>query len=135
MCNRERCISKARLLENSLVFGFRELRVEFRQERGIGTSWESRFLVEEGQNAQLSLYNVDTRLIIREFDESPVDLFTNVFLLLEFEYMGIELISRKHTNQNSAQVKRRKRSNLLLQLFIGIVDTELLKGVLDGIVK
>ena len=93
--NRERGVSKAGLLENGLVLGLCELRVKFRQERGIGSSWKSRLLVEESQDTEPSLDNVDTRLIIGKFDESPVDLFTNIFLLLEFEYVGVELFSRK----------------------------------------
>jgi len=38
----------------------------------------------------------------------------------------------KHSDQNGACENRGKYSNLLLQLFVGIIDTELLKGVLDG---
>jgi len=37
--------------------------------------------------------------------------------------------------KNGARVKERKDPNLLLQLFVSIVDTELFKGVLDVVEK
>ena len=93
--NRERRVPKAGPLENSLALGLYELRVELGQKRSISPGRESRFLIKEGENTELPLDNVDTRLVVREFDEGPTNLFTNVFLLLKFEYMGVELNFRE----------------------------------------
>jgi len=37
-------------------------------------------------------------LVIGEVDELPLDLFPNIFLLLEFEDMGVELVARLTAN-------------------------------------
>lgn len=65
-------------------------------------------LIQKVQDTHLGLYEVDTGLIVVEIDQSPGDLFFHVLLLLQLEYMHVEL---------------------LLEFLIGIVDTELLKAV------
>lgn len=51
-------------------------------------------LVQQVQDAEPSLDQVDTRLVISKIDQSPGDLLLHVLLLLQFEHM---LCRQKHT--------------------------------------
>lgn len=61
------------------------------QERRICTGWKTRLFVKKCQYTELSLDNIDARLVIRELDEGPVNLLSHVLLLLEFEHVSVEL--------------------------------------------
>ena len=69
-------------------------------------------------------------MVVGEIDELPLDLFPNVFLLLEFEDMGIELAARL-----AAASWRGTLTDLLLELFIGVIDTKLLEGILFEVLE
>ena len=75
----------------------------------IGTHWQTRLFVEEGENTKLALDEVNTRLVVGKVDKLPVNLLAHVLFLFELEDVGVKF---------------------LLQLLVGVVDTELLEGVL-----
>lgn len=56
-------------------------------------------LVEEVQDPQLSLDEIDTRLVVREVDESPGNLLLHILVLLQFEHMlRPKMIKHTHTH-------------------------------------
>jgi len=89
--NSECGIAETRLLENVLLLGFGKLLVQLLKERLVCAGWKAGFLVQKGENTELAFDDIDARLVVGEVDELPLDLFPDVFLLLEFEDMGIEL--------------------------------------------
>ena len=91
MGNREGRVTEARLLEDVLVLGLHELIVQLLKERGIRTSWQTRFFVEQSEYTKFTLDHVDTWLVVGELDECPIDLLTNILLLFELEDVSIEL--------------------------------------------
>ena len=98
-------IAKARLLENILELGFgKDLCVQFLQKCTVTAGWQPRLFVEESQHSKFAFDNVNAWLIVREIDERPVDFLLDVFLLLKFEDVGVELkgdeyYSREKTRQ------------------------------------
>jgi hypothetical protein len=93
MRNSESRIPETRLLVYCLVFWSRQLRVEFLQKRRVTAGGKARLLVQESENAKFSFDNVNARLVIRKVDECPVYFLPDVFFLLQFENMRIELES------------------------------------------
>jgi len=87
----EGCVTKPRLLEHVFRLGLCNLGIELLEKRCIRSSREARLLIQKRQHAQLALYDIDTRLIVGKFDEFPVNLFFDIFLLFEFEYVCIKL--------------------------------------------
>ena len=65
-------------------------------------------------------------MVIREVDERPVDLLANVLVLLKLEDVRIELgeMLERHEYRVKMRIYR------LLELLVGVVDTELFEGVL-----
>jgi hypothetical protein len=92
--NSERRVAETRFLKDVLILRFDELLVQFLKERLVCTRWKAGFFVKEGENTELAFDDIDARLVIGEVDELPLDLLPNVFLLLEFEDMGVELVAR-----------------------------------------
>ena len=109
MSDSEARIAEAGLLEDLCMLGLAEFRMQLRDERGVGTGWQARLFVQKGNDTKFAFDKVNGRLIVREVDKFPVDLLGEVLFLLELEDVGIEL---------------------LLELFVGIIDTELLERVL-----
>ena len=85
------------------------------------------WFVKKRKYAEFAFNDIDTRLIIGEIDKCPVDSLSNVFLLLELEYMGIELNKRRIRLEATNQMYI---TNLLLQLLVRIINTKLLERVL-----
>ena len=92
--NGERRVAEPWLLEDVLVFGLQKLGVELLEERRITAGGQPGLFVEEREDTELALNDVDTRLVVGEVDEGPVDLFLDVLLLFQFENMRIELEHR-----------------------------------------
>ena len=65
-------------------------------------------------------------MVVRELDERPVDLLANVLVLLKLEDVRVELgeMLERHEYRVKIIIYR------LLELLVGVVDTELLEGVL-----
>lgn len=87
MRNREGRVSESRLLEDVLGLRLRELRVEFGEEGRVSSGWHARFFIEKRQYTKFSFDDIDGGLVICEVNEGPIDGFSHVFLLLEFEYV------------------------------------------------
>ena len=126
MRNGESRVPETRLLVYCLVFWSRKLRVEFLQKRRVIAGGQARFFVQESENAKLSFDNVNARLIVRKVDECPVYFLLNIFLLLQFENMRIEL--RIWLSVAIAMIM--DNCHLLLQFFIGVIDAKLFEGIL-----
>ncbi len=73
---------ETRLLKRILICRFVQLTVELLQEGGICARGQPRFFVQQGKDTEFPFDHVNTRLIIGEVYESPVDLFPDVFFLL-----------------------------------------------------
>jgi hypothetical protein len=95
--NGECRVAETRLLEDVLILRFSELLIQLLKERLVCAGWKAGFLVEEGENTELAFDDIDARLVVGEVDELPLDLFPDVFLLLEFEDVGVELAARLMT--------------------------------------
>ena len=87
-------VPKSRFLENVLP-GFQKLGIEFLQERPVTARRKPGLFVKQSKHSKSSLDNIDTRLVVREINEGPVDLFFDIFLLFQFEHMGIELVDHE----------------------------------------
>ena len=94
------------------------------KERRVRAGREPRLFIEEGEDTEFAFDDVDTRLVVGELDECPVNLIADVFVLLELEDVRVELI---RVRKPSAQC--RVEAYLLLQLLVRVVDTELLEAV------
>ena len=91
MSDRERGVAETRFLEDVFRLWLEKLLIELLQKRGITPGGQSRFFIKERKNTESTFDHVDTRLIVREVDEGPVDLLTDVFFLLQLENMGVKL--------------------------------------------
>ena len=92
MSDGKRGLAEARLLVHLLVLGlWKNLSVQFLEERGIRARWHPRFFIQQRKNAEFAFDDIDARLVIGEIDELPLDFFFDIFLLLEFEDVRIEL--------------------------------------------
>jgi hypothetical protein len=87
----EGCVAETGLFEHILCPGLCNLRVELLEERCICSRWETRFLIQKRQDTQLALYYINARLIVRKFDELPVNLLLDIFFLFKLEDVCIEL--------------------------------------------
>ena len=110
MLDREgRLGTKAWLGQELLVLGlWLQLAVHLLQERRILTRRQARLLIQQRQQTKLGLNHINTRLVVCKVDKLPWNLLSNVLLLLELEYMQVELV---------------------LETLIRIVDAKLLKRV------
>lgn len=89
-------------------FTDRQTLVEFCTPILVTTARHSAFFVQQRQNTdRLGFYQIDDLLIIVETDELPINTFANIFL---FELKDVQ-------------------RELLLENFVGIVDTELFETV------
>lgn len=93
MSNGERCIPEARFFEDLLVLWFAKLVVKLLEERRVTSRGQARFFIEKSKDAKFPFNDIDTRLIVREVNESPVDFFLDVFFLFKFEDMRVELMT------------------------------------------
>jgi hypothetical protein len=93
VCDGKGCVAEPRLFENIFRLRLCDLGVKLLEERRVRSGWETRLLVQKREDAQLTLDDIDTRLIVGKFDELPVNLFLDIFLLFEFEDVCIELKS------------------------------------------
>lgn len=89
--NGEGRVTETWLLENLRVLWLHKLVVELLQERLIGTGRQTGFFIQQSHDTQFALDNVNARLVVREFNERPVDLLPNIFLLFELEDVLVEL--------------------------------------------
>lgn len=64
---------------------------DFAEEGYVRARSELRFFIEKGNNSQPTFDSVDTRLIIREVNERPLDALANILVLLQLEDVRIEL--------------------------------------------
>jgi len=121
-------VAEPRLFENVFCLGLCDLSIEFLEETSVRSGWETRLFVQKRKNAQLALYDINARLIVRKFDKLPMNLLLDIFLLFEFEDVCIKLQSLL----GDALVKYKVSTDFLLQLLIRVVDAELFKGILKG---
>ena len=115
-----------RLLEDLLVLRLVQLVIQLLEEGRVGARREARFFVQEREDTEFAFDHIDTRLVVGELDERPVDLLANVLVLLKLEDVRIELgeMLERHEYRVKMRIYR------LLELLVGVVDTELLEGVL-----
>lgn len=125
--NCKRRVAEPWLLEDVLVFGLQKLGVELLEERRITAGGQPGLFVEEREDTELALNDVDTRLVVGEVDEGPVDLFLDVLLLFQLEDVRVEL---RNGLVSTSAISQAARTYLLLQFLVGVVNAELLEGIL-----
>ena len=84
------------------------LLVELLHPRLVAAFGHPALLIQQVEHPQLGLDQVDAGLVVVEVDHLPLDPLLDVLLLLQLEHVHVEL---------------------LLQLLVGVVNAELLKGV------
>ena len=103
MTDGETCFPETGLFVESLMLGGGKILIEFvhpslirsREQTTFLSSQENTFgvyLVKKRQNTELSLNQINTRLIVKELDERPIDLLPHILLLFQFKNMLVELI-------------------------------------------
>ena len=97
----------------------------------IGSSGKTGLFVQKSHDPELALDDVDTRLVVGELNERPIDFLPDILFLLQLEDVLVEL-TRGKLSGRSPRMGREALTNLLLQLLVGVVDAELLKRVLMG---
>ena len=116
-------------LINLCILRFDKLVVELLQERLIGSSGETGLFVEKCHDTELALDDVDTRLVVGELDERPIDLLPDIFFLFQLEDMLVEL-TRDEISEQRPRIGKETSTDLLLQLLVGVVDAELFERIL-----
>ena len=107
MCDCERGLSEARLLEDLLVLGLVQLVVQLLQEGRVRAGRETRLFIEEGEDTEFAFDDVDTGLVVGELDECPVDLLADVLVLLKLEDVRVELVGTSIIHPRTVHVDSR----------------------------
>ena len=121
-------VAEAGLLVDVLVLWLaQDLIVHLGEQRGVGTGGHARLFVQKRKNTELALDDVDTGLIVRKVDKLPLDLFLDVLLLFQLEDVRVEL---RNGLVSTSTISQAARTYLLLQFLVGVVNAELLEGIL-----